>query len=118
MKEEPGSFFVTNFLARHFDRLVIRGLGLDRFPELRNDYFRTYKRLVYLAQTEDPDLTARAEAAAARIGLAFERRYTGLGVAANSVATARRTDRLSKNCYCQPPCSERRAAPHWHAMSC
>jgi len=69
MAEEPGSFFVTDFLARHFDRLVIRGLGLDRFPDLRNDYFRRYKRLVYLAQSEDPGLTARAEAAAARLGL-------------------------------------------------
>ena len=95
MKEEPGSFFVTDFLARHFDRLVIRGLGLDRFPQLRDDYFRAYRRLVYLAQTEDPDLTARAEAAAARLGLAFERRYTGLTVAADSVATARRTVRLA-----------------------
>jgi hypothetical protein len=95
MKEEPGSFFVTDFLARHFDRLVIRGLGLDRFPQLRNDYFRAYKRLVYLAQTEDPGLTARAEAAAVRLGLAFERRYTGLGGVADSIATARRTDRSS-----------------------
>ncbi len=98
MKEEPGSFFVTDFLARHFDRLVIRGLGLDRFPQLRDDYFRAYKRLVYLAQTDDPGLTALAEAAAAQLGLAFERRYTGLGGVADSVATARRTDRLSKNC--------------------
>ena len=89
MEEEPGSFFVTDFLARHFDRLVIRGLGLDRFPQFRNDHFGAYKRLVYLAQTEDPGLTARAEAAAARLGLAFERRYTGLGGIADSIATAR-----------------------------
>ncbi len=109
MKEEPGSFFVTDFLARHFDRLVIRGLGLDRFPQLRNDYFRAYRRLVYLAQTEDPDLTARAEAAAGRLGLAFDRRYTGLSVAADSVATARRTDRLAKSRYCSFPCSGRRS---------
>jgi len=88
MEEEPGTFFVTDFLARHFDRLVIRGLGLDRFPQLRNDYFRAYKRLVYLAQTEDPDLTARAEAAAVRLGLAFERRYTGLSGVADSLAIA------------------------------
>ena len=89
MEEEPGSFFVTDFLARHFDRLVIRGLGLDRFPQLRNDYFRAYKRLVYLAQSEDPGLNARAEAAAARLGLDFERRYTGLSGVADSMATAR-----------------------------
>ena len=90
MKDEPGTFFVTDFLARHFDRLVIRGLGLDRFPELRNDYFRRYKRLIHLAQSDDPDLTAQAEAAAARLGLAFERRFTGLSVAAASIAAARR----------------------------
>jgi hypothetical protein len=109
MAEELGTFFVTDFLARHFDRLVVRGLGLDRFPELRNDYFRRYRRLVYLAQTEDPELTARAEAAAARLGLAFERRYTGLGVATESVATARRTDGSDKTRYCQSPCSEWRS---------
>jgi hypothetical protein len=97
MKEEPGSFFVTDFLVRHFDRLVIRGLGLDRFPELRNDYFRRYKRLVFLAQSEAPDLTARAQAAAARLGLAFERRYTGLGGVVAAVATARRADRWAES---------------------
>jgi hypothetical protein len=108
MEDEPGSFFVTDFLARHFDRLVIRGLGLDRFPHLRDDYFRAYKRLVYLAQTDDPELTARAEAAAARLGLAFERRYTGLSGVIDSVATARRTDRLAKSWYFRSPCSQRR----------
>jgi len=108
MEEEPGSFFVTDFLARHFDRLVIRGLGLDRFPDLRNDYFRRYKRLVYLAQSEDPGLTARAEAAAARLGLAFERRYTGLGVVVASVATARRPDRSAESGACQKSCSQGR----------
>jgi hypothetical protein len=93
MKEEPGSFFVTDFLARHFDRLVFRGLGLDRFPQLRNDYFHAYKRIVYLAQTEDPGLTALAEAAAVKLGLAFERRYTGLCGLADSLATAQRKGR-------------------------
>jgi hypothetical protein len=112
MAEEPGSFFVTDFLARHFDRLVIRGLGLDRFPDLRNDYFRRYKRLVYLAQSEDPGLTARAEAAAARLGLAFERRYTGLGGVVASVATARRTDRSAESGACQKSCPQgRNSAP-------
>lgn len=79
MEEEPGTFFLTDFLARHFDRLVIQGLGLDRFPQLRDDYFGSYRRLVYLAQFEDPELTLKAKAAAARLGLAFERRLTGLG---------------------------------------
>jgi hypothetical protein len=78
MAEEPGTFFLTDFLARHFDRLVIEGLGLDRFPQLRDDYFGHYRRLVYLAQTDDAALTGNAEAAAQRLGLAFERRFTGL----------------------------------------
>jgi len=78
MAEEPGTFFLTDFLARHFDRLVIEGLGLDRFPQLRDDYFGHYRRLIYLAQTDDAVLTGKAEAAAQRLGLAFERRFTGL----------------------------------------
>ena len=77
--EEPGSFFVTDFLARNFDRLVFRGLGLDRFPELRDTYFGNYKKLVYLAQTHDPELEAKAQAAAESIGLDFELRYTAHG---------------------------------------
>ena len=77
-EEEPGTFFLTDFLARHFDALVIRGLGLDRFPELRDDYFGNYRRLVHLAQFDDPETAAKARAAAERLGLAYERRFTGL----------------------------------------
>lgn len=79
MEEEPGTFFLTDYLVRHFDRLIIKGLGLDCFPHLRDDYFQNYRRVVYLAQTEDADLRARAEKAAARLGLAFETRFTGYG---------------------------------------
>jgi hypothetical protein len=79
MQAEPGTFFLTDFLARHFERLVIEGLGLDRFPQLRDDYFRHYRRLVHLAQTDDGTIAEKAEAAARRLGLAFERRFTGLG---------------------------------------
>jgi Protein of unknown function (DUF1638) len=79
MDEEPGTFFLTDFLARHFERLVIEGLGLDRFPQLRDDYFGAYSRLVYLAQTEDADLDARARTAASRLALTYERRFTGYG---------------------------------------
>ena len=78
-EEEIGTFYLTDFLVRHFDRLVIKGLGLDRFPQLRDDYFGHYRRLVYLAQFEDEALTAKAKAAAERLGLSFERRFTGLG---------------------------------------
>jgi hypothetical protein len=79
MEAEPGSFFLTDFLARHFDRLVIQGLGLDRHPELLADYFGDHRRLVYLAQTRDPNLEQRARAAARRLNLSFEYRYTGYG---------------------------------------
>jgi Protein of unknown function (DUF1638) len=78
MEAERGTFFLTDFLVRHFDRLVIEGLGLDRFPQLRDDYFGHYARVVYLAQFDDGALTHKAEAAAARLGLAFERRLTGI----------------------------------------
>jgi hypothetical protein len=79
MEDEPGTYFLTDFLVRHFERLVIKGLGLDRFPQLRDDYFRNYRRLVYLAQFEDDDLTAKAKAAA-------ERLFTGLGAMARFLA--------------------------------
>ena len=77
-EEEPGTFYLTDFLVRHFDALVIRGLGLDRFPELRADYFGNYRRVVHLAQFNDPDMETKAKAAAERLGLAYERRFTGL----------------------------------------
>jgi hypothetical protein len=77
---EPGTFYLTDYLVRNFDRLVVRGLGLDRHPELLPIYFGNYRRLVYLAQADDPGLTQRAEEAAARLGnLTFERRLVGLG---------------------------------------
>ena len=76
---EPATFYLTDFLARHFDAIVFRGLGLDRHPELRDAYFGNYRRLLYLAQTDDDDLRARARAAAERLGLAYEERRTGYG---------------------------------------
>ncbi len=88
MDEEPGTFFLTDFLARNFDRLVIVGLGLDRHPELLPTYFGNYRRLVYLAQTEDPGLVAAARRAARRLGLTFELRRTGYGDLARSVIRA------------------------------
>jgi hypothetical protein len=78
-EEEPGTFYLTDFLVRHFDQLIIKGLGLDRFPQLRDDYFGNYRRVVHLAQFDDPGAAAKAKAAADRLGLAYERRFTGLG---------------------------------------
>jgi hypothetical protein len=94
--DDPATFFLTDFLARHFESLVIAGLGIDRHPELLPMYFGNYRRLVYLAQTDDPELTARARSAADRLGLAFERRAAGLGelgevLAALAEATAEPT---------------------------
>ena len=77
--EEPGTFYLTDFLAQHFQRLVIEVLGIDRHPELKEIYFGNYTRLVYLAQTEAEELTALARAAADELGLRFERIYTGMG---------------------------------------
>jgi hypothetical protein len=77
-EEEPGTFYLTDFLVRHFDALIIKGLGLDRFPQLRDNYFGNYRRVVHLAQFDDPDMAAKGRAAAARLGLVYERRFTGL----------------------------------------
>ena len=85
-EEEPGTFYLTDYLVRNFERLVVRGLGLDRHPELLPIYFGNYTRLEYLAQSDDPGLTARAESAANRLGLAFERRLVGLGELATSIS--------------------------------
>jgi Protein of unknown function (DUF1638) len=79
MEQEIGTFFLTDFLARHFEALVIKGLGIDRHPELKAMYFAHYKRLVYLAQSQDEDLMLRAKAAADMLGLEFIQRYTGFG---------------------------------------
>jgi Protein of unknown function (DUF1638) len=76
---EPACFYLTDYLARHFERLVIQGLGLDRHPELLPLYFGNYEKLVYLAQTPDPGLEEQAKAAALRLGLAYEHRPTGYG---------------------------------------
>ena len=87
--DEPASFFLTDFLVRHFDRLVIKGLGIDRRPELLPLYFGNYKRVVYLAQTHSAKHIAAARAAAARLGLAFEHRFTGYGDLGTSIGALR-----------------------------
>ncbi len=76
-EEEPGTFYLTDFLARNFDRLIIEGLGIDRFPQLKQEYFRNYKKMVFLAQRDDAKLDATAEHAAAYLGLKYQRIFTG-----------------------------------------
>jgi hypothetical protein len=82
---EPGTFYLTDFLLRHFERLVIQGLGLDRHPELFPSYFGNYRRLVYLAQAPRDGAREEAQAIAARMGLTFEFRETGYGDLAGAV---------------------------------
>jgi len=80
------AFYLTDFLVRQFDAFVTRPLGLDRHPELRDTYFGHYDKLVYQAQTDDPALTEKARACADRLGLTFERRFTGYGDLAGTLA--------------------------------
>jgi hypothetical protein len=77
--EEPGTFYLTDFLAQHFQRLVIGTLALDKHPELLPMYFGNYTRLVYLAQTDSDQLNEVARLAAAQLGLRYERLFTGTG---------------------------------------
>jgi hypothetical protein len=85
---EPGTFYLTDFLLRHFERLVVRGLGLDRHPELHSSYFGNYRKLVYLAQAPKPGSLEEARAIAERMGLEFEFRETGYGELATTLASA------------------------------
>ena len=76
---EPGTFYLTDYLVRHFDRLIMKGLGISAHPELLEMYFGNYTRVVHLAQTDDDRLARAAEQAAARLGLRCERILTGIG---------------------------------------
>lgn len=78
-ESEISAFYLTDFLVRQFDAFVWKPMGLDRHPELRDMMFGNYEKLVYQAQTDDPALTEKAQECAARLGLAFERRFTGYG---------------------------------------
>lgn len=87
-EEEIGAFYLTDFLARQFDTLIWKGMGIEAHPELRDMYFAHYDRVVHLAQTDDPQLDARARAAADRLGLAYVRRPTGYGELADFITHA------------------------------
>ncbi len=85
-EDEFTAFYLTDFLVRQFDAFVWRPMGLDRHPELRDMYFAHYDRLIYQAQTDDPTLDAKARDCAARLGLRYERRFTGYGDLAPALA--------------------------------
>lgn len=92
-EDEFTAFYLTDFLARQFDAFIWKPLGMDRHPDLRQMYFGNYTKLVYQAQTDNPDLTVRAQEIAGRLGLEFERRYTGYGDLDGTLAGwARQTD--------------------------
>jgi hypothetical protein len=78
-EEEAGSFYLTDFLVQHFERLVIGGLGLDRHPQLADSYFGNYRRIVYLAQTDNARLRSMAEEYAHRLGLEYVYAFRGDG---------------------------------------
>ncbi len=76
---EPGTFYLTDFLAEHFNRFVIKPLKIDQYPELEAAFFGNYRRMVFLSQTHNEKLIEKAQQAAARLGLEFEHRHCGYG---------------------------------------
>ena len=86
-EEEPGTFYLTDFLVRHFDRLIHQGLGLDRHPQLRDDYFRNYQRLLHLSQSGDEELRRQAANHADSLRLRFAYHHTGLSPFARTLQT-------------------------------
>lgn len=93
---DPTAFYLTDYLVRHFDRIIIKGLGLDRFPELRDSYFGNYTKLIYIAQTEDQRLQEKALMAAKRLGLGFEYCYRGYGELGDFVTQLGRVSQVGK----------------------
>ena len=87
MEEEIGSYFLTDFLVEAFEKLVWQGMKIDRHPELLPIYFKHYKKLVYLAQSENQELQTQAYEIAGRLGLVYEKRFTGYGELEHSLAT-------------------------------
>jgi hypothetical protein len=87
MDEEPGTFFLTDFLVRGFKGTILKGLGLDRFPQLKDSYFHNYKRVVFMVQNGNDELVAQAEKAAEYLGLPLEIRHTGYGLLEQRLVT-------------------------------
>ena len=79
MEDELGTFFLTDYMVRHFERIVMKGMGLRDHPQLRDTYFEHYKRILYIAQTDDVALYKKAQQAAALLRLDFYYHFTGFG---------------------------------------
>ena len=77
--DDPTAFYLTDYLVKHFERIIMDGLGIDTHPELRDMYFGNYTKMIYLAQTDDPVLDEKAQAAARRLSLSYERVATTYG---------------------------------------
>ena len=86
---DPRTFYLTDYLVRYFDRIVVRGLGLDRHPQLLDSYFGNYRRVMHLAQMDDPELETAGRRAAERLGLEYERSVVGYGDLQTSLVTLR-----------------------------
>ena len=86
MEEELGTFFLTDYLARHFKTLIVKGMGLDRYPELKETYFKHYKKLVYLSQNPNAELLTHAREAALFLGLSFEHKSVGYGALETAIS--------------------------------
>ncbi|MEO5973680.1 MAG: DUF1638 domain-containing protein [Ilumatobacteraceae bacterium] len=95
--EEPGTFYLTDFLAKHFTALVWDGLGLDRHPQLRDTYFGNYKKLMLLSQSDDPAIVRAAEQAAHQLGLKFEHRHVGRAGLADAIPVSFKRVTISSN---------------------
>jgi hypothetical protein len=93
-EQEVGTYYLTDYLVRHFDRLVIRGLGIDRHPELKDEYFRHYRRLVYLAQAPDAQTRAEAERIARDMGFEYHYQETGYGGLGESLTRVVRPEEI------------------------
>ena len=85
METELGTFFLTDYMVRHFERIVMKGMGIRQYPELRDTYFGHYKRVLYIAETECKKLQAKAVQAAAELQLNYEYQYTGYGELASFI---------------------------------
>jgi hypothetical protein len=102
MDQALGTFFLTDYMVRHFERIIMKGMGLRQHPQLRDTYFAHYTRVLYIAQSEDAALQAKARAAAEALGLAYEYRYTGFGDFASFV-THRSAPEMSGRNGCVNP---------------